>query len=190
MHDFFQRFLSLPWDQAPQWFFLIPALLMLAAAAAAVMLRNLIHCALCLTLSFIALGILFIALGAEFVGFVQLLVYVGAVTMLILFAILLTPPSEVAASNNPFRSFQLSKALNAVAGGAVAMLVLAGLLAAIFASPHAREAVVPAKAATAPAAAIGENLLNHTLLPLQGTAILLTAALIGAALLAKEDKQS
>ena len=190
MHDFLQYLTSLPWDQAPQWLFLIPALLMLLAAAAAVMLRNLIHCALCLTLSFIALGILFIALGAEFVGFVQLLVYVGAVTMLILFAILLTPASEVAASNNPFRSFSFSKAWNAVGGVAVAMLVLGGLLAAITCSPHAREAVTPAIAATAPAAAIGENLLHHTLLPLQGTAILLTAALIGAALIAKEEKES
>jgi len=190
MHDLIQKLTTLPWDQAPQWLFLIPALLMLLAAAAAVMLRNLIHCALCLTLSFIALGILFIALGAEFVGFVQLLVYVGAVTMLILFAILLTPASEVAASNNPFRSFSFSKTLNAVGGGAVALLVLGGLLAAIFFSPHAREAVPPAQAAVAPAKAIGENLLTHTLLPLQGTAILLTAALIGAALLAKEEKQS
>ena len=188
MHDLLQRFLSLPWDQAPQWLFLIPALLMLLASAAAVMLRNLIHCALCLTASFIALGVLFIALGAEFVGFVQLLVYVGAVTMLILFAILLTPASEVAASNNPFRSFSFSKAWNAAIGAAVALLVLGGLLAAIFLSPHARAALPPAQAATAPAAAIGENLLSFTLLPLQGTAILLTAALIGAALLAKEEK--
>jgi len=190
MHDLIQRLTSLPWEQAPQWLFLIPALLMLLASAAAVMLRNLIHCALCLALSFIALGVLFIALGAEFVGFVQLLVYVGAVTMLILFAILLTPAGEVAASNNPFRSFSFSKALNAAAGGAVVVLVLCTLLAAIFFSPHARAAVNPAKAASAPAKAIGENLLSHTLLPLQGTAVLLTAALIGAALLAKEEKKS
>ena len=190
MHDLIQRFLSLPWDQAPQWLFLIPALFMLLAAAATVMLRNLIHCALCLTASFIALGILFIALGAEFVGFVQLLVYVGAVTMLILFAILLTPASEVAASNNPFRSFSLSKTLNAVGGGMVAMLVLVTLFATIFFSPRARAAVPPVKEPTAPLALIGEDLLSHSLLPLQGTAILLTAALIGAALLAKEEKQS
>ena len=190
MHDLLQRLTSLPWNQAPQWLFLIPALLMLLAAAATVMLRNLIHCALSLTLSFVALGILFIALGAEFVGFVQLLVYVGAVAMLIVFAILLTPASEVAASNNPLHGFKFSRALNAAIGGGIVMLVLVGLLAAIFFSPHASQAVLPAQAATLPVAAIGENLLNQTLLPLQGLAILLTAALIGAALLAKEEKQS
>lgn len=190
MHDLIQYLTSLPWGSPAEWLFLIPALLMLGAAAAAVALRNLIHCALCLTASFIALGILFIALGAEFVGFVQLLVYVGAVTMLILFAILLTPASEVAASNNPFRAFNVSKALNAVGGGVISMLVLGSLLVAIFFSPHARDAVNPVPTPTAPAAEIGKNLLDHTLLPLQGTAILLTAALIGAALIAKEEKQS
>ena len=190
MHDLIQRLTSLPWDQLPQWLFLIPAAFMLLAAAAAVILRNLVHCALCLTASFIALGILFIALGAEFVGFVQLLVYVGAVAMLIVFAILLTPADEVTASNNPLRNFKLGRALNAASGAVVTTLVLASLLAAIFFSPHAREAVAPAQTATAPVAEIGRNLLTHTLLPLQGTAVLLTAALIGAALLAKEEKNS
>jgi NADH-quinone oxidoreductase subunit J len=117
-----------------------------------------------------------------------LLVYVGAVAMLILFAILLTPAGEVAASNHPLRNFRLSRAFNAAAGAVVCFLVLAGLLAAIFFSPSARDAALPAQAAAAPAAQIGENLLTHTLLPLQGTAVLLTAALIGAALLAKEEK--
>ena len=190
MHELFQKIITLPWDQLPQWLFLIPAAIMLLGAAAAVMLRNLIHCALCLTLSFIALGVLFMALGAEFVGFVQLLVYVGAVAMLILFAILLTPAGEVAASNNPLRNFKLSRALAAAGGAAVALLVLGSLLAAIFFSPFARAAVPPAQAAVAPVADIGKNLLDHTLLPLQATAVLLTAALIGAALLAKEDQKS
>jgi NADH-quinone oxidoreductase subunit J len=190
MHELFQKIIALPWDQAPQWLFLIPAFVMLMGAAAAVMLRNLIHCALCLTLSFIALGVLFMALGAEFVGFVQLLVYVGAVAMLILFAILLTPAGEVAASNNPLRNFKFSRAFAAAGGATVALLVLVSLLGAIFFSPHARAVVPPAQAAIAPVKAIGENLLNHTLLPLQATAILLTAALIGAALLAKEEKKS
>ena len=187
MHDFLQKIVALPWDQSPQWLFLIPGLLMLLAASAAVCLRNLIHSALCLVLSFICLGVLFMALGAEFVGFVQLLVYVGAVAMLILFAILLTPAGEVLASNNPLKNFRLASALHAAAGAAITFLVLAGLLTAIFFSPRAAHAVLPAQAAAAPVALIGENLLTHTLLPLLGIAVLLTAALVGAALLAKED---
>jgi NADH-quinone oxidoreductase subunit J len=190
MHDLLQRFLSLPWDQLPQWFFLIPAGIMLLAAAGAVMFRNLIHCALWLVLSFVALGVLYIALGAEFVGFVQLLVYVGAVAMLVIFAILLTPSAEVSASNNPLAHFKLSSAINAALGAVVTGLVLVGLLTAIFFSPRAGGATLPAVAPTLPVAKIGENLLSHTLLPLQAVAVLLTAAMIGAALLAKEDKRS
>ncbi|MDD5350239.1 MAG: NADH-quinone oxidoreductase subunit J [Chthoniobacteraceae bacterium] len=190
MHALFQKIAALPWDQLPQWLFLIPGLLMLLAAFAAVCLRNLIHSALCVVLSFICLGVLFMALGAEFVGFVQLLVYVGAVAMLILFAILLTPASEVQASNNPLSNFRLSSALHAAAGAAVSFLVLAGLLAAIAFSPRAANAELPAQPAAAPVALIGENLLTYTLLPLLGIAVLLTAALVGAALIAKEDSKS
>ena len=201
MHDLLQRLTSLTWDQASQWLFLIPAALMLLAGAAAVMLRNLIHCALCLALSFIALGVLFIALGAEFVGLIQLLVYVGAVTMLILFAILLTPAGEVTASNNPLHGFKFSRAINATFGGSIAAMVLVGLLAVIFFSPMARKAVPPEKTPALPVAAIGVALVGQKnpetgiyqggnyMLPLQGIAVLLTAALIGAALLAKEEKQ-
>lgn len=190
MHDLLQKFLALPWNELPQWLFLIPAAIMLLAAAGAVIFRNLIHCALWLVLSFVALGVLYMALGAEFVGFVQLLVYVGAVAMLILFAILLTPADEVAASNNPLVGFQLNRAIHVVIGGAVTGLVLLGLLAAIFFSPRAAGVALPATAATAPVAKIGENLLTQTMLPLQAVAVLLTAAMIGAALLAKEDKHS
>ncbi len=167
------------------WLFLIPSFVMLLAAAAAVILRNLIHCALCLTLSFIALGVLFIALGAEFVGFVQLLVYVGAVSMLILFAILLTPRNQLAAPRSPFRT------VSAIGGGLVTLLVLGGMLAAIAVSPHAHASVAATqRAPIAPVVEIGRQLMVAYMLPLQCIGLLLTAALVGAALIAKEEKQS
>jgi len=169
------------------WLFLLPALLMLLAAFAAVCLRNLIHCALCLVASFIALGVLYMALGAEFVGFVQLLVYVGAISMLILFAILLTPASEIQASNNPLKNFQIPRVLHVAGGAAISFAVFAGLLVAIWFSFRAKFASLPELHAVAPVDKIGENLLDATLLPLLAIAVLLTAALIGAALIAKED---
>lgn len=188
MNDFLQTTLPRLWEQAAPWLFLIPALLMLAATFAAICLRNLVHSALCAVLSFIGLGVLYIALGAEFVGFVQLLVYVGAIAMLILFAILLTPASEVAASNNPLRNFRLSAALNAAAGAAVCAVIFGALLLAIFNSPSVAARTLPATPAAAPVALIGKNLLDQTLLPLLAIAVLLTGALIGAALIAKEDE--
>ena len=182
MSELLQRINPLPWDALSQWLVLIPAGVMLLAAAAAVALRNLIHAALCLTLSFIALGIVFIALGAEFVGLVQLLVYVGAVAMLIVFAILLTRPSDLAGVKSPFAG------LGPVGGILIGASLLIVLLAFIIKSPIAAKAVT--RVPSAPVAAIGELLMSSYIVPLQVVGVLLTAALIGAAVLAMEDKKS
>lgn len=162
------------------WFVLVPALVLLLSAAAAVAARNLVRAALLATLSFVALGVVFIALGAEFVGFAQLLVYVGAVAMLIVFVILLTKPEQLARS---------PLAGPGPAGGIlVAFALLAALLGFIFASPAADKAL-PAAAAAAPVAAIGRALLGEYVVVFIALGVLLTAALIGAAVIALEDEE-
>src|SRR5271168_1646443 len=78
----------------------ILAAVTLSGAVAAITLRNLVHCALALTVAFAGLATLYLSLDAEFAGLAQLLVYVGAIAILIVFAILLTPSapdSEAAA---------------------------------------------------------------------------------------------
>src|SRR6266478_5124536 len=82
-------------DSAVPLPFSITAVLTLASAIAAMTLRNLVLCALCLIVTFAGLAALFLQLDAQFVGFAQILVYVGAVAILILFAILLTRSSEM-----------------------------------------------------------------------------------------------
>ncbi len=67
------------------------AVLTLAAALAAATLRKLIHAALSFALAFVGVAAFYFLLGAEFVGLVQVFVYVGAVAVLIVFTILLTP---------------------------------------------------------------------------------------------------
>src|SRR5579859_6305800 len=74
--------------------FIISSLVTLASAMAAMSLRNLVHCALSLSITFASLAALYLQLDAQFVGFAQILVYVGAVAILIVFAILLTRGSE------------------------------------------------------------------------------------------------
>ena len=74
--------------------FIAIAVIMLFAAAAAMSLRNLVHCALSLVVALAGLAALYLNLGAQFVGFAQILVYVGAVAILIVFAILLTRSGE------------------------------------------------------------------------------------------------
>ena len=70
--------------------FLVIAIITLSGALAAATLRKLIHAALCLVIAFVGLAAFFFLLGAEFVGLVQVFVYVGAVAVLIVFTILLT----------------------------------------------------------------------------------------------------
>src|SRR3954452_18154053 len=74
--------------------FVIIAAVTIAAAVAAMSLRNLVHCALALAVAFAGIAAAYLQLGAQFVGFTQLLVYVGAVAILVVFAILLTRGSE------------------------------------------------------------------------------------------------
>src|SRR3979411_693303 len=70
--------------------FISIAVFTLAGALAAACLRKLIHAALCLVVAFLGLAAFYFLLGAEFVGLVQIFVYVGAVAVLIVFTILLT----------------------------------------------------------------------------------------------------
>src|SRR5438309_3285283 len=103
--------------------FIAIALLTVAGAVAAMSLRNLVHCALALTVTFAGLAAFYLQLDAQFVGFSQILIYIGAVAILIVFAILLTRGSEP-----PQQSVFSS---GAVAGVSVAFLVFA-LLAGMF----------------------------------------------------------
>ena len=74
--------------------FLILAIVTILAACAAMTLRGLVHCALALAVAFAGIGTLYLSLGAQFLGLAQLLVYVGAIAVLIVFVILLTRGGE------------------------------------------------------------------------------------------------
>ena len=75
--------------------FAIIAIVTIASAVAAMSLRNLIHCALAMVGAFGGLAALYLQLNAQFVGFTQILVYIGAVAILIVFAILITRGGDV-----------------------------------------------------------------------------------------------
>src|ERR1700752_2061038 len=74
--------------------FWVVAAMTVAGGLAAILLKNLVHCALALTLAFLGLAFLFLQLDAQFAGFAQILIYIGAVAILVVFAILLTRGSE------------------------------------------------------------------------------------------------
>src|SRR5579863_5407694 len=88
--------------------FFILAAVTLIGACAAMMLRGLVHCALALAVAFAGLGTLYLNLGAQFLGLAQLLVYVGAIAVLIVFVILLTRGGESSATPLPQAALPLT----------------------------------------------------------------------------------
>ena len=161
--------------------FWILAFLTLASAVAAMTMARLIHCALALVLAFAGVATLYLNLGAEFAGLAQLLVYVGAVAILIVFAILLTRSSEVTA---------MPAARAAFSGSLIALAVFAVLARAIISSRLVHAAPAQPIAPMATVRQIGEALMQPYVLPLEVLALLLTAALIGAVLIALREKPS
>jgi len=161
------------------WAFLILSVLTLASAVAAMALRRLVHCALALALSFVGLAGLYLQLGAEFVGFAQILVYVGAVAVLVVFAILLTRGGTTSPQGRGAPSWPW--------GVGVAGAVGATLLAAILSSAR-----IGGPAPEPPAATVqqlGVRLMTDYVLPLEVIGLLLTVALIGGVLLAMPDSR-
>jgi NADH:ubiquinone oxidoreductase subunit 6 (subunit J) len=154
--------------------------LSVAGALAAVLLKNTVHCALALTLAFAGLALLFLELDAQFAGFAQILVYIGAVAILVVFAILLTrgseTPLETVFSRKPLIGLVTAAAIFAVLGWAV--------LHSSQSLPH--ESAKPQVAVMD----IGNALMGRYLLPLEIVALLLTAALIGAVIVAMHEKEA
>ncbi len=161
--------------------FFILAVVTLAGALGAVALRNMVHCALCLAVTFIGIAALFLHQGAQFAGLVQVLVYVGAVAVLIVFAILLTRSGDARKGVAVFSRSWKTGLLTAAA-------TLATLVAAIVNSPGLlREAP---RAPELSVRQIGLDLMSQWLLPLEILGLLLTATMIGAVILAMPEKPS
>jgi NADH:ubiquinone oxidoreductase subunit 6 (subunit J) len=158
--------------------FVILAVVTIAGATAAMTLRKLVHCALALAVSFVGLAGLYLVLSAQFVGLVQVLVYVGAVVILIVFAILLTRHDELPAQTKRTR----------LAGLGVSAVVFVVLAWAVTAS-SAMQGVAGTQP-EAPMLQIGGALMQRFVLPLEVVGLLLTAALIGAVVIAMEEKKS
>jgi NADH-quinone oxidoreductase subunit J len=157
--------------------FLILAVLTIAGATAAMTLRKLVHCALALAVSFVGLAGLFLCLNAQFVGLAQVLVYVGAVVILIVFAILLTH-SDLA----PFPTRGQLGVGVAVSAAVFGLLVWAAITGGVTQGATAAQP-------KAPIVEIGRELMGHYVLPLEIVGLLLTAVLIGAVVIAMEEKR-
>ncbi len=155
------------------------AVLMLGSAAAAMLSRNLIHSALLLIASWAGVASFYLWAGAEFVAFAQVLVYVGAVSMVVLFAVLLTRQNRT--TDMLVEPASKARAVSAVT---VAACMAAVFSAAIFSSRF------PSPAPDAPPTSvkqIGLELMQRHGGALLIVGVVLTVALLGATILAASD---
>ncbi len=159
--------------------FLILAVVTLVGAAAAMLFRGLVHCALALAVAFAGIGALYLYLEAQFLGLAQLLVYVGAIAVLIVFVILLT---RGGGSDSP----PLPAARRPIAGMLVALAVFAVLAWAVF---HTVALPSPRPAPQTTIRELGSALMAGYVVPLEVIGLMLTAALIGAVIVAMKEKQ-
>jgi len=152
------------------------ALLLLGAAAAAMLARNLIHSALLLVGAWAGIAGFYLWAGAEFVAFAQVLVYVGAVSMVVLFAVLLTR-QEPAGAPVGFDSLQRATTALVVAGGVAGILI-----GAVLGEPLD----VPAQPAPAALSVrqLGLQLMGPHAAALLIVGVILTVALLGAVVIA------
>jgi len=158
---------------------IVIALFILGSAAVAMTLRNLIHSALLLVASWFGIAAFYLWAGAEFVAFAQVLVYVGAISMVVLFAVLLTRRSRTDLTVAP-DSF--ARAFSAVlAGGAVLGVLIGAVLNTLL-------GVAPTPTPTVTVRQLGIQLMGQHTAALLIVGVLLTVALLGAVVVAATDR--
>jgi NADH-quinone oxidoreductase subunit J len=156
-------------------FFTALALFGTVGALRLVTAKNVVHAALYLVVTLAAVGAVYLLLAAEFVAWVQVLIYVGAIVVLLLFGLMLTraPIGREALDNQ-------QRGLAAIVG--VAVLIGLGVLVwDAFGEAEIR-------LGTSTTADIGESLFRSYILPFEVVSFLLLAALIGAIVLARREE--
>lgn len=148
------------------------------AAVGVVLCRNIFHSALLLTLTFISVGCLYLYLGAEFLGAVQIMVYGGAVAVLTVLAVMLTrrEANGPDSPSNPSRGLLHQATALPVAGGFVVLMGVAVLLTPCeYAVAELGDSVT----------GLADLMLTKYMLPFEVVAVLLLTAMLGAVVLAK-----
>ncbi|WP_405062272.1 NADH-quinone oxidoreductase subunit J [Kribbella sp. NBC_01505] len=158
--------------------FAVAGAVAVAAAVMVVTSRRIVHAALWLVVTLGAVAGCFGALHAEFVALVQILVYVGAIVVLVLFALMLTK-----APTNPLPNLTTGRSPFA-AGVAIVLALLLGT-GVVLAFGNQKIAAVPAGSANA----IGTSIFQTWVLPFEILSVLLLAALIGAIALSQRKQE-
>ena len=137
---------------------------------------SVVRMAMCLFATFAAVAMLFFLLQAHFIGTAQLIVYVGGILVLVVFGIMLT-------SSSPWLKFEIRRG-ELIASG----LICGGLCAALAVVFIRTEWDGVALEENTSVATLGHSLLNNYLVPFEVASVLLLIVMIGAAYLAKQDR--
>ncbi|TDC24495.1 NADH-quinone oxidoreductase subunit J [Streptomyces sp. 8K308] len=159
--------------------FLIVGVVVLGAAVRCVTTRELVHAALWLVVALGGLAVQYLLLTAEFVAWVQVLIYLGSVVVLLLFGLMLTrapigPSPDADSGNRPV-------ALAVSLGSAAALVVLV-----VDAFRTARIELDPPHGESGQ---IGESLFREWVLPFEALSVLLLAALVGAIVVSRTRRR-
>ena len=157
----------------------ILAVMMLVTALGVVLLSNIVHSAFLLAGVFLSISGLYILLNADFVAAAQILIYVGAVNVLILFAIMLVNKREDF-SELPKRWLRQG----ATAIVCVGLFALLGTV--VLVTPWSLNTTSPAVVENT-VIALGEHFFSDYLLPFELASVLLLMAMVGAIILARRD---
>jgi NADH-quinone oxidoreductase subunit J len=159
--------------------FLLVGIAVLGSAIVAVTTKQLVHAALWLVVALGGLAVEFLLLTAEFIAWVQVLIYLGSVIVLVLFGLMLTkaPIGRSPDADSKNRWVALVVAL-ASAGTLVTLVVDAF-----------RSSWIDLGSAGGSAAVTGASLFRHWVLPFEALSVLLLAALVGAIVLSRGSKR-
>jgi NADH-quinone oxidoreductase subunit J len=160
----------------PATIFYILAALIIGSAVMVVSMRNIFHSALFLVLCFFSVAGIYILLEAEFLAAVQILIYVGAITILMIFAIMLT---------HKLYSAKIRQSNEQVAPGLI--IVGALLVATLFALGNTAWKLSFETSQAQSTVGIGRLLLTTYVLPFEVVSVVLLTALIGAVIIARRE---
>ena len=166
-------------SQSENVLFLLVSLVMLMASVWVVVTRNLVHAALMLALALAGSAGLFLMLGAEFVAWTVVLVYIGAVVVLFLFGLMIT---RAPLGRDPVPVSHRRRWPAAL----VALAVFATITVATTSFFGWGEDTVIEQGISR-TGALGDLLFNRFVIPFEAVSFLLLAALIGGIVLARKD---
>ncbi|HJU12693.1 MAG TPA: NADH-quinone oxidoreductase subunit J [Candidatus Binataceae bacterium] len=159
----------------PLWLFFFLAVLAGLSALGVVLQRNPVHCLLGLAVNLLVMGVIFIGLGAVTVGFLQIIIYVGAILVMFLFVIwLLNLQAESLGGHLGLKLF-----------GSLGAAVLAAELSTIFFHAAASTHSAAATPVYGSINNLGRSLFSDYLIAFEVTSLLLLAAVVGAIGLAR-----